>query len=49
MLRPGTIKILGKYLGRTFDGINQNKILYGPPPRVMEIKEKLNKWDLIIT
>ena len=25
----------------------QSKILYDPPPRVMEIKIKLNKWDLI--
>ena len=34
-------------IGRTLDGINQNKILYDPPPRVMEIKTKVNKWDLI--
>ena len=27
--------------------INQNKILYDPPPRVMEVKMKVNKWDLI--
>ena len=27
--------------------INQSKILYDPPPRVMEIKAKVNKWDLI--
>ena len=27
--------------------INQSKILYDPPPRVMEIKTKVNKWDLI--
>ena len=27
--------------------INQSKILYDPPPRVMEIKTKINKWDLI--
>ena len=26
---------------------NQSKILYDPPPRVMEIKIKVNKWDLI--
>ena len=26
--------------------INQSKILYDPPPRVMEIKAKVNKWDL---
>ena len=34
-------------MGRTLDDINQNKILYDPPPRVMEIKTKVNKWDLI--
>ena len=26
---------------------NQSKILYDPPPRVIEIKTKVNKWDLI--
>ena len=34
-------------IGRTFNDINQSKILYDPPPRVMEIKTKINKWDLI--
>ena len=34
-------------IGRTLSDINQNKILYDPPPRVMEIKTKVNKWDLI--
>ena len=33
--------------GRTLDDINQSKILYDSPPRVMEIKTKVNKWDLI--
>ena len=32
---------------RTVDDINQSKILYAPPPMVMEIKTKVNKWDLI--
>ena len=27
--------------------INHSKILYDPPPRVMEIKAKINKWDLV--
>ena len=27
--------------------MNHTRILYDPPPRVMEIKEKTNKWDLI--
>ena len=45
-VRPGTIKLLGK-TGRTLNDINQSNILYDPPPRVMEIKTKVNKWDLI--
>ena len=32
---------------RTLDNINQSKIFYDPPPRVMEIKKKINKWDII--
>ena len=39
-LRPETIELLEKNIGRTFDDINQSKILYDPPPRVMEIKSK---------
>ena len=46
-VRPETIKFLEKNIGRTFHDINQSKILYDPPPRVMEIKTKVNKWDLI--
>ena len=45
-VRPETIKLLEENIGRTLD-INQNKILYDPPPTVMEIKTKVNKWDLI--
>ena len=43
---PETIKLLEENTGRTLD-INQSKILYDPPPTVMEIKTKVNKWDLI--
>ena len=38
-----TIKLLEENIGRTHDDINQSKILYDPPPRVMEIKTKVNK------
>ena len=34
-------------IGRIFNDVNQSKILYDPPPRVMEIKTRVNKWDLI--
>ena len=46
-VRPETIKLLQENIGRTLDYINQSKIFYDPPPRVMEIKTKINKWDLI--
>ena len=46
-VRPETIKLLEENIGRTLNDINQSKILYDPPPRVMEIKTKVNKGDLI--
>ena len=46
-VRPETIKPLEENIGRTLSDINHSKILYYPPPRVMEIKTKINKWDLI--
>ena len=46
-VRPETTKPLEEDIGRTLHDINQSKILYDPSPRVMEIKTKVNKWDLI--
>ena len=46
-VRPETIKLLQENRGRIPNDINQSKILYDPPLRVMEIKIKVNKWDLI--
>ena len=46
-LRPETIKPLKENIGRTLSDINQSKILCDPPPRVMEIKTKVSKWDQI--
>ena len=46
-VRPEITKLLEENIGRTLDDINQSKILYDPPPRVTEIKAKVNKWDLI--
>ena len=46
-VRPETIKLLEENIGRTLDDINQSTILYDPPSSVMEIKAKVNKWDLI--
>ena len=46
-IRPETIKLLEENKRRTLDDINQSKIFYDPPPRVMETKTKVNMWDLI--
>ena len=45
-LNPETIKLLEENIGKTFSDINHSKILYDPLPRVMEIKAKINRWDL---
>ena len=45
--RRETIKLLEENIGRTLNDINQSKIFFDPPPRVMEIKTKINKWDLV--
>ena len=44
---PEAIKLLEENIGKTLSDINHSRILYDPPPRVMEIKAKINKWDLI--
>ena len=46
-VRSETIKLLEENIGKTFSDINHSRILYDPPPRVLEIKAKINKWDLI--
>ena len=46
-VRLHTIKLLEENIGRTLFDINHSKICFDPPLRVMEIKTKINKWDLI--
>ena len=46
-VRPDTIKFLEENIGRTLYDINHSKVLFDPPPREMEIKTKINKWDLM--
>ena len=46
-VRLDTIKLLEENIGRTLYDINHNKILFDPPPREMEIKTKINTWDLM--
>ena len=45
-VRPESIKLLEENIGKTLSDVNHSRILYDPPPRVMEIKAKINKWDL---
>ena len=42
-VRSETVKLLEENIGRTLYDINHSTILYDPPPRVMEIKTKINK------
>ena len=46
-VRIETIKLLEENIGKTVLDINHSRILYDPPPRILEIKAKINKWDLI--
>ena len=44
-VRPGTVKLLEENIGKTLSDINHSRILYDPPPRILETK--INIWDLI--
>ena len=46
-VRPDTVKLLEENIGRALYDINHSKLLFDPPPREMEIKTKINKWDLM--
>ena len=46
-IRPETIKLLEENIGKTLSDINHNRILYDPSSRILEIKAKINKRDLI--
>ena len=46
-VRPETIKLLEGNIGKTLSDINHSRILYDPPPRILEIKAKIKKQDLI--
>ena len=46
-VRLETIKLLEENIGRTLFDIHHSTIFLDPLPRVMRIKTKINKWDLI--
>ena len=45
-VRPETIKLLEENIGKTLSDIHHSRIFYDPPPRILKIKAKINKWDL---
>ena len=45
-VRPETIKLLEENIGKTLSDINHSRVLYEPPPGILQIKAKINKWDL---
>ena len=46
-IRSDTIKLLEENTGQTLSDINDSNIFSDPPLRVLTIKTKINKWDLI--
>ena len=46
-VRPETIKLLEENIGKILSDIHHSRILYDPPPIILEIKAKINKWNLI--
>ena len=46
-VRPETVKLLEENIVKTLSDINYSRIVYDPPPRILEIKAKINKWDII--
>ena len=46
-VRPETIKLLEENIGKRLSDINHSRILYDPSPRILEIKAKINKRDLV--
>ena len=46
-VRSETIKLLEENIGKSLSDINHSRILYDPPPRILEIRAKINKWNLI--
>ena len=46
-IRLDTIKLLEENIGKTFSDINHSNVFLGQSPKAVEIKAKINKWDLI--
>ena len=46
-MRPDTVELLEKNAGKTLSDINYSNVFLNPSARIMEIKTKINKWDLL--
>ena len=46
-IRQDTIKLLEENIGKTFPDINHTNVFLGQSPKAIEIKAKINRWDLI--
>ena len=46
-MRHDTIKLLEENIGKTFSDVNHSNIFLDQSPKAIEIKAKINKWDLI--
>ena len=46
-VRTETIRLLEENIDKTLSNINHSRMLYDPPHRILEIKAKINKWDLL--
>ena len=46
-IRHGAIKLLEEIIGKTFSEINRTNDFLSQPPKAIEIKSKINKWDLL--
>ena len=46
-IRSETITLIEENIGKTLSNVNHSRILYDPPPGILEIKAKINKWNLI--
>ena len=46
-IRHDTIKLLGENIDKIFSDINHTNVSLGQSPKAIEVKAKINKWNLI--
>ena len=46
-VRLDTVKLLEENIGKTHFDINHSMVFFDPPSRIMKIRTKINKWDLM--